>query len=167
MSETLPPSSGAGTTPPASRPGPGCGEYEWMVGPLLDGELPTAETEIAERHLQTCASCNRLAEDFRSLDRLARRRQEPPAVTTAEWDRVWERIRGRQAPIPIAARRKVIDWIVPVLSLAALVLLTAWVAIAVVMRAPRLDPQAADVMKGAPEASQPAPEPPRKKTERS
>ena len=88
-------------------------------------------------------------------------------MTAAEWDRVWERIRGLKAPIPIAARRRVIDWIVPVLSLAALFLLTAWVAIAVMTRSPRLDPQAAEVMKGRPEASQPAPEPPRKKSERS
>src|SRR6058998_2096060 len=158
MSETLHPPGGSGTTPPAPRPGPGCGEYEWMVGPLLDGELPPAEIEIAERHLQTCSSCNRLAEDFRSLERLARRRQEPPAVTAAEWSRVWERVRGEQAPVRLPARRRVIDWIVPVLSLAALVLLTAWVTIAVMTRSPRLDPQAAKVMKGSPEASQPAPE---------
>src|SRR2546426_7584898 len=108
MSETLLPPGGTGTTPPAPHAGPGCGEYEWMVGPLLDGELPPAETEIAERHLQTCTSCNRLAEDFRSLDRLARRRQEPPAVTAAEWDRVWEQIRGKQAPIPIPVPRRAI-----------------------------------------------------------
>jgi len=102
-----------------------CGNYEWMVGPLVDGELPEAEAAEVERHLRQCSSCARLAEDFRSFDHLARRRQDPPPpVSSTEWTRVLERIRRRPAVIPFGARR-ILDWMVPALSLAALALLGA------------------------------------------
>src|SRR6185503_16996461 len=78
--------AGSGRRPPAGS----CTEYEWMVGPLVDGELPAADAEEAERHLQSCAACTRLAADFRSFDRLAHRASQPPAVSPAEWGRIWD-----------------------------------------------------------------------------
>lgn len=123
-----------------------------MVGPLVDGELPPAEVEEAERHLQTCAACSRLAEDFRSFDRLARRASQPPAVSPAEWGQVWERISREPSVIRLEVRRGAMEWMLPLLSLAALALLAAWLTFALVNeRRERLDPKAHQVIKGAQE----------------
>src|SRR5437867_7353643 len=109
-----------------------CADFEWMVGPLVDGELPSADAEDLERHLAGCGPCARLVEDFRALDRLAKRASPPPAVRPEEWARVWENVRREPAPvIAIHSPRRVFDWLVPAFSLAALALLTAWISIQV------------------------------------
>ncbi len=74
-----------------------CSEFEWMVGPLVDGELPPPEVEEIESHLRSCPACTRLAEDFRSFDRLASRLDNPPPVSAAEWSRVLEKARREPA----------------------------------------------------------------------
>jgi anti-sigma factor RsiW len=165
-----PPLDPAGERPegtvPADRGGKpggseGCRDFEWMVGPLVDGELPPAEAEEVERHLRGCSSCSRMAEDFRSFDRLARRLEPPPAVSAEEWARVWERSRSGAPVARIGAGRALGDWLVPLLSLAALLLLVAWITLAVVHRSPVPDPQAVKVLKGAPEEVEPTPQKPR------
>src|SRR6185503_14479147 len=138
----------SGRRPPAGS----CTEYEWMVGPLVDGELPAADAEEAERHLQSCAACTRLAADFRSFDRLAHRASQPPAVSPAEWGRIWDRITREPTVVRLEVRRRALEWMVPLLSLAALALLAAWLTFALVSeRQDRLDPKAHQVIKGAPE----------------
>jgi hypothetical protein len=141
---------------PSKEPGSGCKEFEWMVGPLVDGELPAAEAQEVERHLRACPTCSSLAEEFRSLDRLAHRMEPPPAVSAAEWDQVWELVRREPKVVHLEVLRGALDWLVPALSLAALVLLLAWVAFAVATRSPRLDPKAVDILKGAPEELHPS-----------
>jgi anti-sigma factor RsiW len=109
-----------------------CSEFEWMIGPLVDGELPPADAEEVEKHLGSCHACTRTAEDFRSFDRLASRLEEPPAVTTFEWARMMEQVRREPEVLHLGIRRRVLDWMVPALSLAALALLGAWLAISII-----------------------------------
>jgi anti-sigma factor RsiW len=111
-----------------------CREFEWMIGPMIDGELPPAEAEAAEGHLRTCRGCTRLAEDFRSFDRLAHRMESPTPISPVEWAKVLEKVRREPATIQLGLRRRLHDWLVPALSLAALLLLGSFVAVAVVHR---------------------------------
>ncbi len=129
-----------------------CDDYEWMVGPLVDGELPPADADAADRHLRECPSCSRLAESLRSFDRLASRLEGPPAVTTEEWARVLERVRRETAVVRRGARLRVRDWLVPAFSLAALTLLGAWVGISLIEKqsappALRLDAASIEALK--------------------
>ena len=113
---------------------PSCEQYEWMIGPLIDGELPAADAEEVQGHLGGCAACTRLAEDFRSFDRLAARMETPPSVSSEEWARVLAAVRREPLVSRFAPRRRLIDWLAPALSLAALVLAGAWVILGVADR---------------------------------
>jgi anti-sigma factor RsiW len=109
-----------------------CSEYEWMIGPLLDGELPSADADAADRHVRECPTCGRLAESFRSFDRLASRLAAPPAVTTEEWARVLDRVRKETISVRLGMPLRVRDWLVPVFSLAALLVLGTWVGFSLI-----------------------------------
>ena len=111
-----------------------CSDYEWMVGPLVDGELPSADADAADRHVRECPSCGRLAESFRQFDRLASRMEAPPAVTTEEWARRLERIRKETAVVRLGFPLRVRDWLVPAFALAALALLGTWVGFSLVVK---------------------------------
>ena len=106
-----------------------CEGFEWMIGPLVDGELPPADVEEAQSHLATCPSCRKLAEEIRSFDRLAARMETPPPVSAAEWARVLERVRREPAVVHLAARRRFAGWILPAFSAAALALFSTWIVV--------------------------------------
>ncbi len=114
----------------------GCPKLEWMVGPLVDGELPPAETESVERHLQECDSCRRLADDFRSFDRLAQGWERPSPVSPAEWEKVWGEVRPHPQILRMPPSRSPMEWLVPALSLAALLIFGAWIAFQVATKTP-------------------------------
>ena len=61
-----------------------------------------------------------------------------------------ERVRSEPELLHLGIRRKVLDWMVPAVSLAALILLVSWVAIVVVnKKAPeRLNAASVEVLKG-------------------
>jgi len=118
-----------------------CRDHEWMIGPLVDGELPPAEAEEAEKHLRSCEACAKLAEDFRAFDRLARRIEEPPPVSALEWAKILERVRREPTVIRLGARRGLLDWLVPALSMAALVLFGAFAIVGVLMKHNQEPPQ--------------------------
>ena len=109
---------------------PPCARFEWMIGPLVDGELPPAEAEAAQKHLDGCPECLRLAEDFRSFDRLSQRLDAPPPISTIEWARLLDGVRRQPQVIHLGSRRQLMDWMVPALSLAALLILAASITIA-------------------------------------
>lgn len=108
-----------------------CKDFEWMVGPLVDGELPTAEADGVEGHVRECPSCTRLIEDFRSFDRLARKLEGPPEVSASEWAGILTRIREKPAVIQFGSSRKVLEWLVPAFSLAAVLLLGIWLTFSI------------------------------------
>jgi anti-sigma factor RsiW len=127
-----------------------CADYEWMIGPLLDGELPSADADAADRHVRECPSCGRLAESFRSFDRLASRLAAPPAVTTEEWARVLDRVRKETVTVRLGLPLRVRDWMVPALSLAALALLGTWVGFSLIQK--QAEPPAAQLNSASIEA---------------
>ena len=111
-----------------------CADYDWMVGPYLDGELPQGERNGLEDHMNTCSQCSSLAEQFRNLDRLARTAAAPtPKVSAEEWGELWESIQKQSASLPIGhtslvdhtSRNR--DWLVPLLSAAALLIVGLWI----------------------------------------
>ena len=99
-----------------------------MVGAYLDGELPGGEGTRVEEHLRGCGSCSALADNLRQLDELASRTLAPvPGVSAAEWGALWETIRRSSGGVAALRQpRRRLDWLLPVLSLAALLLLGAW-----------------------------------------
>ena len=112
----------------------GCEQYEWMIGPLIDGELPAADAEEVQGHLGSCPACTRLAEDFRSFARLAARLEPPSPVSSEEWARVLATVEREPQTVRFAPRRRLIEWLAPALSLAALVIACAWVIVGVADR---------------------------------
>lgn len=108
----------------ATTPENPCADYEWLVGPYLDGELPDGEGTRLEAHLAVCSSCTTLSEQFQNLNRLARDRfQTPPRVSAEQWGAMWERIEKHKKGPASRPSRSLADWFVPVLSVAALFLL--------------------------------------------
>ncbi len=114
----------------------GCQKVEWMVGPLVDGELPAAETETVENHLRECESCRRLADDFRAFDRLAQGWERPAPVSPAEWEKVWGKVQSRPESVRMRPVRRPLEWMIPALSLAALLILGVWIAFQAATRTP-------------------------------
>jgi len=116
----------------ATTPENPCADYEWLVGPYLDGELPDGEGTRLEAHLAVCSSCTTLSEQFQNLNRLARDRfQPPPRVSAEQWGAMWERIQKHKKGPASRPTRSLADWIVPVLSFAALFLLAFWLGYAI------------------------------------
>ena len=75
-----------------------CTDFECLIGPFVDGELPVGEVSRLEEHLDDCEACRTLAEQLRSFDDLARSSlAEPPAVSAQEWGSMWESIRSEGA----------------------------------------------------------------------
>jgi anti-sigma factor RsiW len=118
------------TRTPRTAVGDAC-DHEWLVGPFLDGELPDRERFGVESHLEGCAPCRTLVEQFRKLDSLARTVAPPPRVSAAEWGELWEGIRLRAVSNAASRRggRRLRDWLVPLLSAAALLLAGVWIAL--------------------------------------
>ena len=113
-----------------------CKNTIWKVVPYVDGELPTEEHEDVATHLSECPECAKMAEEFGTLDRIAGRDTAPP-VSSDEWANMLHNVtsRGRHAR-PVATRRAW-EWLVPVASLAALVLLAVLLGPGLVTAPPR------------------------------
>jgi len=155
-----------GPEPLPSRAGNLCKSYEWMVGPMMDGELPAGEAEAVEGHLRVCPACTRIADDFRSLARLATRVEAPPAVSVAEWANVWENVIGARRVVPLTVRRGVLDWLVPALSLAALLVVGGLLTLRIWHAPARyLDKSARSVIEEPTEGAHPTAFPPTKKSD--
>lgn len=104
-----------------------CGDFEWMVGPLLDGELPRGERARVQEHLDGCEACRELADSFRNLDRLARGSLgNAPGVSGQEWGLLWHSIQERVELAPFEERRSAWRWIIPSVAAAALLVLGLW-----------------------------------------
>ncbi len=74
-----------------------CKDYVWKVGPYVDGELPLDERDDVESHLGACSDCRELAENFRTLDRVAGGTEAPP-VTGREWAAMLENVKNGSLP---------------------------------------------------------------------
>ena len=111
-----------------SQPDDTCGDYEWMVGPFLDGELPTGEVARLEGHLDGCARCQTLADQLRNLDDLARTSlAPPPRVSAREWGKMWEHIQANADTDDVNETGGLRGWVVPLLATAALLMLGLYI----------------------------------------
>lgn len=99
-----------------------CKDCVRNVGPYVDGELALRERNEVEAHIGQCRDCRELAEEFRNLDRLAAR-AAVPAVSEDEWSSVLAAATRRPATAKQVLLSAAKDWWVPLLSLAALVVL--------------------------------------------
>lgn len=98
-------------------------DAESLIGPYLDGELPPGEARRIEALLEESSTYRDLANHYRKLDDLARETlHEVPRVSAARWGEMWETIQ-REGAVRPAGSRRFNDWIVPLISLAALLLL--------------------------------------------
>ena len=85
-----------------------CEHYRLQISQLLDGELPEAQQQTLRAHLHTCPDCQRVYEDFLSLQAAVRSTAaEPPADLTA---RIMQQVRHEPVPAarpaqPMPARR--------------------------------------------------------------
>lgn len=85
-----------------------CEHYRLQISQLLDGELPEAQQQTLRAHLHTCPDCQRVYEDFLTLQAAVRgTAAEPPADLTA---RIMQQVRLQPAPAarpaqPMPARR--------------------------------------------------------------
>ncbi len=109
-----------------------CSDFETLVGPFVDGELPVGEVTRLEDHLDDCDPCRTLAEQLRSFDDLARSSlAQPPPVSAEEWGSMWANIQSdstaTRRPIQGPSRR----WIVRSVAAAALLLFGVFVALQV------------------------------------
>jgi anti-sigma factor RsiW len=99
-----------------------CSKFTWKVGPYVDGELSIPERDAVESHLERCPDCKQLALDFRALDRLAG--HEVPPVSPAEWSAMLQRVLSEPRLAISLPRQRRWELLAPVLSIAALVILT-------------------------------------------
>ena len=75
-----------------------CEHYRLQISQLLDGELPEAQQQTLRTHLHTCPDCQRVYEDFLTLQTAVRdTAAEPPAELTA---RIMQQV--RHEPVPAA-----------------------------------------------------------------
>lgn len=75
-----------------------CEHYRLQISQLLDGELPEAQQQTLRAHLHTCPDCQRVYEDFLTLQTAVRdTAAEPPAELTA---RIMQQV--RHEPVPAA-----------------------------------------------------------------
>lgn len=73
-----------------------CEHYRLQISQLLDGELPEAQQQTLRTHLHTCPDCQRVYDDFLTLQAAVRgTTAEPPAELTA---RIMQQIRLQPAP---------------------------------------------------------------------
>lgn len=73
-----------------------CEHYRLQISQLLDGELPEAQQQTLRAHLHTCPDCQRVYEDFLTLQAAVRgTAAEPPAELTA---RIMQQVRLQPAP---------------------------------------------------------------------
>ena len=73
-----------------------CEHYRLQISQLLDGELPEAQQQTLRTHLHTCPDCQRVYDDFLSLQAAVRgTAAEPPAELTA---RIMQQVRLQPAP---------------------------------------------------------------------
>jgi len=73
-----------------------CEHYRLQISQLLDGELPEAQQQTLRAHLHTCPDCQRVYEDFLTLQAAVRgTAAEPPADLTA---RIMQQVRLQPAP---------------------------------------------------------------------
>lgn len=106
-----------------------CTDFECLIGPFVDGELPVGEVTRLEEHFDDCAACQTLAYQFRSFDDLARSSlAEPPPVTAEEWGSMWENVQSEGAATRSPLRRPSQTWMVRIVAAAALLLFGIFVA---------------------------------------
>lgn len=75
-----------------------CEHYRLQISQLLDGELPEAQQQTLRTHLHTCPDCQRVYDDFLTLQAAVRdTAAEPPAELTA---RIMQQV--RHEPVPAA-----------------------------------------------------------------
>lgn len=85
-----------------------CEHYRLQISQLLDGELPETQQQALRAHLHTCPDCQRVYEDFLTLQAAVRgTAAEPPADLTA---RIMQQVRYEPVPAarpaqPMPARR--------------------------------------------------------------
>lgn len=73
-----------------------CEHYRLQISQLLDGELPEAQQQALRTHLHTCPDCQRVYDDFLTLQAAVRgTAAEPPAELTA---RIMQQVRLQPAP---------------------------------------------------------------------
>lgn len=73
-----------------------CEHYRLQISQLLDGELPEAQQRTLRAHLHTCPDCQRVYDDFLTLQAAVRgTAAEPPAELTA---RIMQQVRLQPAP---------------------------------------------------------------------
>lgn len=73
-----------------------CEHYRLQISQLLDGELPEAQQQTLRTHLHTCPDCQRVYDDFLTLQAAVRgTAAEPPANLTA---RIMQQVRLQPAP---------------------------------------------------------------------
>lgn len=80
-----------------------CEHYQQQISQLLDGELPPEQVQTLRAHLRTCPECQRVYDDFLSLQAAVRdAAAAPPADLTA---RIMQQV--RQEPVPMPPRSAV------------------------------------------------------------
>lgn len=73
-----------------------CEHYRLQISQLLDGELPEAQQQTLRTHLHTCPDCQRVYDDFLTLQAAVRdTAAEPPTDLTA---RIMQQVRLQPAP---------------------------------------------------------------------
>ena len=125
-------------------------EDESLVGPFLDGELPQGEARRVEALIDESPELRALAEQYRTLDDLARQSMSaPPHVSPSEWGAVWENIRSEAGPSPRSTQR-LSDWIIPFISIAALILLGLYLGQLILGTSPDPAPSEPRTAQGSP-----------------
>jgi len=100
-----------------------CNDYLMKIGPYVDGELPGAEREEIDDHMEACGECRRVAREFSVLDRLSAA-AAPPAVSGREWERTLAAVERRATS---RGGARVVTWWFGVATSVAAMLLLAFV----------------------------------------
>ncbi len=111
-------------------------EMHELVSAYLDGELDPAARERVERALQDDPALQRDLERWRRLDQ-AMAAPEPPAVSAAQWQRLWRGVGERTGGMPErGARRRILR--LALMAAAAAAVLAAAVMLSVLLPRRRL-----------------------------
>jgi hypothetical protein len=109
-----------------------CSDFQERIGEYTDGVLDRTSSEALDAHLQTCAACRAMAEDFRDI-RLAALGLEKQAPPPRVWAKLSERLdaeRRRPRWMRTAGRSLDFAWGRPLAVAATLLLIvggSSWV----------------------------------------
>ena len=115
-----------------------CGDIRDLIGPFVEGDLSVAEGEAVHEHVETCAACAAIEQDYRALSELL---SPAPIDPSSDEQPAWRRFDADLARRLASVERQRRGLFIPLPAAAVLLVVvfgSAWVGVSAHQRAERL-----------------------------